>query len=288
MGLALGPRPAGLAHRVLGDGRGAPRAGRSRSTAAGSTSSSRTTRTRSRSRARSGTSSRRSGCTTGCSGLAGEKMSKSLGNIVTLRDAIDKWGRETLLVYFLGGALAQADRLLGRGARAGGRAAPRASATSSDAEPAPAGEWEPFAAALDDDFNTPEALAVMHGWRDHELLAPRARGLRARVARRERGGAGRARRACARSASRPGPQRDFDEADRLRAEIEARRLGGARRRGRAGLPARPEAVTPRPRLRAPPRARGAARAAGGARALGDRARAEGRAVARGDAASGSR
>jgi hypothetical protein len=24
--------------------------------------------------------------------------------------------------------------------------------------------------ALDDDFNTPEALAVLHGWRDHELL----------------------------------------------------------------------------------------------------------------------
>ena len=36
--------------------------------------------------------------------------------------------------------------------------------------PAADGEWERFAAALDDDFNTPEALAVMHGWRDHELL----------------------------------------------------------------------------------------------------------------------
>jgi cysteinyl-tRNA synthetase len=34
----------------------------------------------------------------------------------------------------------------------------------------PVGEWEPFEAALEDDFNTPEALAVMHGWRDHELL----------------------------------------------------------------------------------------------------------------------
>ena len=31
--------------------------------------------------------------------------------------------------------------------------------------------WERFAAALDDDFSTPEALAVMHEWRDHELLA---------------------------------------------------------------------------------------------------------------------
>ena len=35
--------------------------------------------------------------------FAGEKMSKSLGNIVSLRDALDTWGRETLLVYFLGG-----------------------------------------------------------------------------------------------------------------------------------------------------------------------------------------
>ncbi len=37
-------------------------------------------------------------------------------------------------------------------------------------EPAPEGSWERFAAALDDDFNTPAALAVMHEWRDHDLL----------------------------------------------------------------------------------------------------------------------
>jgi hypothetical protein len=32
------------------------------------------------------------------------------------------------------------------------------------------GDWEAFAAALEDDFNTPEALALMHEWRDHDLL----------------------------------------------------------------------------------------------------------------------
>src|SRR3972149_6009879 len=37
-------------------------------------------------------------------------------------------------------------------------------------EAAPEGSWERFAVALDDDFNTPAALAVMHEWRDHELL----------------------------------------------------------------------------------------------------------------------
>src|SRR5881396_1539060 len=35
--------------------------------------------------------------------FVGEKMSKSLGNVVTLREALDRWGRETVLVYFLGG-----------------------------------------------------------------------------------------------------------------------------------------------------------------------------------------
>ena len=36
----------------------------------------------------------------------------------TLRDALDRWGRETLLVFFLTGALVEADRLLGRDAGA--------------------------------------------------------------------------------------------------------------------------------------------------------------------------
>ncbi len=54
VGVAVGARPPGLAHRVLGDG-GEARSGRSsRSTAAGSTSSSRTTRTSWRSRGRVG------------------------------------------------------------------------------------------------------------------------------------------------------------------------------------------------------------------------------------------
>jgi cysteinyl-tRNA synthetase len=37
-------------------------------------------------------------------------------------------------------------------------------------EPAPEGAWERFGAALDDDFNTPAALAELHEWRDHDLL----------------------------------------------------------------------------------------------------------------------
>ena len=102
-----GMRPGGVAGRAgTSSARRWPRsswARASRSTAAVSTSSSRTTRTSSPSRGRSATRSPRSGRTTGCSSSPGEKMSKSVGNIATLREALDEWGRETLLVFFLGG-----------------------------------------------------------------------------------------------------------------------------------------------------------------------------------------
>ena len=35
--------------------------------------------------------------------LGDEKMSKSLGNVVTLRNVLDTWGRETLLLYHMSG-----------------------------------------------------------------------------------------------------------------------------------------------------------------------------------------
>ena len=34
--------------------------------------------------------------------FTGEKMAKSVGNVVTLREALDEYGRETLLLLFLG------------------------------------------------------------------------------------------------------------------------------------------------------------------------------------------
>jgi cysteinyl-tRNA synthetase len=101
--------------------------------------------------------------------LSGEKMSKSLGNIVSLRQALDAWGRETLLVYFLGGhwrkPIDYSDEVL---QQAAAQAESFRNLFRGPSEPV--GEWEALAAALDDDFNTPDALAVMHRWRDHELL----------------------------------------------------------------------------------------------------------------------
>jgi cysteinyl-tRNA synthetase len=103
--------------------------------------------------------------------LAGEKMSKSLGNIVSLRDAVEQWGSETLLLFFLRADWSKpmdfSDDVL---EQAAAQVEAFRNVFRSPSEPAADGAWERFAAALDDDFSTPEALAAMHEWRDHELL----------------------------------------------------------------------------------------------------------------------
>jgi cysteinyl-tRNA synthetase len=150
--------------------------------------------------------------------LAGEKMSKSLGNIVSLREALDEWGRETLLVYFLGGhwrkPLDYSDAVL---EQAAAQAESFRNVFRQESESV--GEWEPFAAALDDDFNTPEALAVMHGWRDHDLLR---RGLEVfgLESLAEDDAAPDELEELARERARARERKDFDEADRLRKRIE--------------------------------------------------------------------
>jgi cysteinyl-tRNA synthetase len=87
-------------------------------------------------------------------------------------------------------------------------------------ESAPAGEWERFAAALDDDFNTPEALSIMHSWRDHELLrrALDVFGI-ASLAESEEAPADVRGLAVQRQEARANG--DFEEGDRLRLEIDA-------------------------------------------------------------------
>ncbi len=151
--------------------------------------------------------------------LAGEKMSKSLGNIVSLREALEEWGRETLLVYFLGGhwrkPLDYSDEVL-RQATAQAESFRNVFRQPSE----PGGDWEAFSVALADDFNTPEALAVMHGWRDHELLA---RGLEVfgLESLAESAAAPPELEELARRRAEARGRRDFDEGDRLRGEIEA-------------------------------------------------------------------
>jgi cysteinyl-tRNA synthetase len=154
--------------------------------------------------------------------FTGEKMSKSVGNVESLRDAIDRWGRETLLVFFLTGHWSKpidySDETV---AAAEARADRLREVFRNPSEPAPDGEWDRLVAALDDDFNTPEALAIMHAWRDHELLrrALDLFGLGSLAESDEAPGEVRELADQRQSARAAG---DFAESDRLRDEINAR------------------------------------------------------------------
>ena len=153
--------------------------------------------------------------------LAGEKMSKSVGNIASLREVLERWGQETILVYFLAAHWSKpidfSDETM-EAARA--RVERFRDVFRSPSEPAPEGEWERFAAALDDDFNTPEALAVMHSWRDHDLLR-RALDVFGLASLAEQGEAPAGIVELARQRQEARAARNWEEADRLRAEIEA-------------------------------------------------------------------
>ncbi|HRK70772.1 MAG TPA: cysteine--tRNA ligase, partial [Micropepsaceae bacterium] len=93
--------------------------------------------------------------------MGGEKMAKSVGNVVAVRDLLAEWPGEVIRLQMLmthyrhpldwteeGSRTART--ILDRWYRAAGHAAP--------ANDMPAA----FIAALDDDLNTPEAFAVMH------------------------------------------------------------------------------------------------------------------------------
>jgi cysteinyl-tRNA synthetase len=97
------------------------------------------------------------------------KMAKSLGNIFLLHEALDRYGRDALIMYFCGGhyrqpvefddeRLEQAKASVQRVRDAGRRLTPGPSEPWSDPLK------ERFFAALADDFNTAAALAVAFEW----------------------------------------------------------------------------------------------------------------------------
>jgi cysteinyl-tRNA synthetase len=149
--------------------------------------------------------------------MRGSEMHKSIGNDVSLKDALDRWGRETLLFFFLTGhwrkPLDYSDETLEQA-----RAQLETFRNVFHSPSEQVGEWSALEAALDDDFNTPEALAVMHGWRDHDLLR-RAFGIfgLGSIAELEEAPAEVAELAERRREARDA--RDFSGADRLRDEI---------------------------------------------------------------------
>jgi cysteinyl-tRNA synthetase len=150
--------------------------------------------------------------------FGGEKMSKSLGNVVSLRDALDEWGPETLLMLFLGAHWRKPmdyteETLVAAKARADGFREVFRNPSETG------GSWEQLVEALDDDFNTPEALAVMHEWRDHDLLR-RALDLFGLASLAEAAVAPPELEELARQRANVRANGDFGEADRLRQEIE--------------------------------------------------------------------
>ena len=110
--------------------------------------------------------------------FGGEKMSKSLGNDVSIRNVLDTWGREVALLFFMTAHWRKpidfTDVTLEQ-AKAQWRSFVQA--IGENKPPSPAVGWEALEAALDDDFNTPEALAVLHEWRRASQLDLLHRGL---------------------------------------------------------------------------------------------------------------
>jgi cysteinyl-tRNA synthetase len=178
----------------------------------------------------------------------GAKMAKSVGNIAPLHEVIERYGRDAVVMYLASGhyrqplafgeePLAQAEASVRRVKDAARRL------VGGDSPPDMTPIADRFYAALADDFNTPQALAAVFDWvreanRRTHLVG--ARDLRKMMS--VLGLANLiddtmptppvevARKAAAREHARA--ERDFDAADRLRAEIQA--LGWEVRDGAAG------------------------------------------------------
>ena len=169
--------------------------------------------------------------------VEGEKMSKSLGNFITIRDLLDEWPGEVVRFNMLRTHYRQPMDWTVAGLREAERTLANWYELAGDVEPGPLDD--DTVAALSDDLNTPGAFAALH-----ELRAAAAHG-NPRAASRLKATAGlmgllaltpdgwsAARRVSldfdeaaitalveARVAARKA--KDFAEADRLRAEIEA-------------------------------------------------------------------
>ena len=156
--------------------------------------------------------------------FTGEKMSKSEGNVTTIRQVLDEWGAQAFLLFLMTGHWHRpiefsADTM----AQAVARAQTFRNAFTLAAAPRDESQWAEFAAALDDDFDTPRALAVMHRWASARQLGLLSRALEifglAALARRTEVPALVLAMSEQRDAARS--NRDFTLADKIRADIEA-------------------------------------------------------------------
>jgi cysteinyl-tRNA synthetase len=101
--------------------------------------------------------------------LGGEKMAKSVGNIELLSEAVERWGRDTLIWFFASGHYRQpiqySDETLtaARNTVASIREFAR-SLSPGPSSPSLEPHRDAFFSSLAEDFNTPAALAQLHAW----------------------------------------------------------------------------------------------------------------------------
>jgi cysteinyl-tRNA synthetase len=156
--------------------------------------------------------------------FTGEKMSKSSGKVETIREALDKWGREAILVFFLTASWRKPiDYSEETMTQAGARLETLRNAFTLAAAEHDESGWQAFADALNDDFDTPAALAVLHDWASRGQLELLRRGLAVfgleSVAVRAEAPAEIVELAERRGRARA--ERDFETSDRLRDELAA-------------------------------------------------------------------
>jgi cysteinyl-tRNA synthetase len=103
--------------------------------------------------------------------FTGEKMAKSEGNVITIKDALERWGREALLLFFLSAHWRKPiDFSEDVMEQAKARAETFRNAYTQQKAKRRLQLWDDFADALEDDFDTPRALAVMHEWASNGQL----------------------------------------------------------------------------------------------------------------------
>jgi cysteinyl-tRNA synthetase len=100
--------------------------------------------------------------------IEGEKMSKSLGNVIGIREVVDRHGADAFRLFVLSGSYRKPLNYTEEGVRGNHRGAERLRAAArrpgrgeSGRTLAPAPYRERFIAAMDDDLNTAAAIAVL-------------------------------------------------------------------------------------------------------------------------------
>jgi cysteinyl-tRNA synthetase len=101
--------------------------------------------------------------------LGDQKMAKSLGNVAPLHEAVARWGRDALLMFFCGAKYREPilydDRTLEGAVARVNRVREAARGLVDGPSPPEMAVWrERFLDALADDFNTPAALAALFEW----------------------------------------------------------------------------------------------------------------------------